>query len=498
MKLLSSPLFGLLSVAVLIAVGIGAVVIFIRRGDPDFGAGASDSVDQPAFGDYVKNPDLLKELEEAHGQVGDEIDAASRWNDEQVAAAVRRYVLDAESSRESWTDARILEALGSRTHPALLQILRDRSLHTKLVAPTGKNILPEAPFNRICDLLDDDPPVEAVALLVPFLQQSFSSEIRKSAALTIGSTGAEAIVVPMRTALRDDDEYVRSYALMGLQRAIEAERLSDVCARELFEEIQRTLAESESDDDAAWLLLYFDEQRAVEFFLSDAVFTPKAKSLDEVLHALNAKGLTIPREKLLGLIEQLGADELKYPHTYQLSESLQALGKHQVPEDRAILERYLSHGEDVVAEGAAVGMLASHGLDGFEERIWKAADEQGVAALSLPQRYYIAVVALDGQVNNGGFSQYFFNSSGDGWRTALAGLEAMESSERLAILRDAVARFPDARPPENREQRMEQLAKLESAKDGVFDDLDSRYYESVEVVGVMQMRYVLKNADAFK
>jgi len=108
----------------------------------------------------------------------------------------------------------------------------------------------------------------------------------------------------------------------------------------------------------------------------------------------------------------------------------------------------------------------------------------------------LAVLMYDGEVNNGGLSQYFFNSSGDHWRDALAGLEAMGSTERLAVLREALSRFGKDGPSQDRAQ--EELAKLARKNDALFDVLDDRYYKSKEVIEALTKRYVLKNSDAFK
>jgi hypothetical protein len=74
----------------------------------------------------------------------------------------------------------------------------------------------------------------------------------------------------------------------------------------------------------------------------------------------------------------------------------------------------------------------------------------------------------------------------------------MGSKERLAIFREVLAKFGAAGPSEDREKRMVQLSKIANAEDKLFDQLDSRYYKSTEVIDVMVMRYVLKNPDAFR
>ena len=78
------------------------------------------------------------------------------------------------------------------------------------------------------------------------------------------------------------------------------------------------------------------------------------------------------------------------------------------------------------------------------------------------------------------------------------GLEAIGSKERLALFKESLAKFDKSNPSESRNERMEQLSKIESAKNSIFDELETRYYKSTENLEVMMMRYVLKNAEAFR
>ena len=144
------------------------------------------------------------------------------------------------------------------------------------------------------------------------------------------------------------------------------------------------------------------------------------------------------------------------------------------------------------------GLIASFDLEGFEQRTWDAESTNGLSTLNPAQKLYLAVLIYDGEVNNGGLSQYFFNSSGDYWREALAGLEAMGSKERVVVLRDAVAKFGKGGPSQDRERRQNQLAKLERKSDALFDVLDDRYFKSKELIEVLAKRYVLKNPEAFR
>ena len=57
--------------------------------------------------------------------------------------------------------------------------------------------------------------------------------------------------------------------------------------------------------------------------------------------------------------------------------------------------------------------------------------------LSATEQQYWAVNLVSGEVANGGFHQYFFNSSGASYQAALLGLEGMRATESLSLLEQA-------------------------------------------------------------
>lgn len=364
--------------------------------------------------------------------------------------------------------------------------------------PTGKDILPEAPFHRACDLLGDTPPDAAVPLLAPFLNDTDDS-IRKEAALAIGKTGSPEIVPHIRKALADPEEYVRGYALMGLSWAAkETKSLRPGVASQLYPDVKRVVEKGLNGDESAEILVVFDPAAAKEFFLSADFFRADSKILHEALGALGNASVQVPAERLETLIAELRASKLEYPQDYALREALQLLGKHRRPADRALLDSLTSHRNGEVASGASQGLLAWHGLEEFQTRLWKKEEEKGYAGLSRPQQHYGSVLMFDGEVCNGGLDQYFLNSSGDQWRDALEGLKAMKDDKRAAILEKAAAKFGQAGPSTERGKRMDQLSELIRKDEASFEGLNDEYYDIEPPVEVMLNRYVLANPDAFR
>jgi hypothetical protein len=449
------------------------------------------------FKDVVRNPSYWGEVAKAQKDADEAGRTVERWTDAQIASAVRAFVLKSTSSRDAWGDARVLRGLGTRAHAAVLSILREPGLYSTLVQPTGEDILPEAPFNRACDLLGDAPPREAVEWLAPFLSDS-SEEIRKDAALAIGKAGTESITPHIRKALSDSDEYVRSYALMGMESALSRSDLHPRVSTDLYDDVKNLLPAGKNTDKAVSILYRLNPERSKAYFLSDEVLSTECPFLHEVLETLANERVPVPRARLLAIVASLETGKLEYPQTYALGEAFRLLGQQQRAEDRERLESGARHPEERVAQGAAQGLLASHGLEGFETRMREIEDQHGHDALSKQQRLYCAVLMCDGEINNGGLAQYFVNSSGDNWQESLAGYEAMGFRERLSVLREAVALFGDGGPSPERDTRQVQLSKLYRRDEKTFDDLDSRYYKSSEVVEVLASRYIIANAEAFR
>jgi hypothetical protein len=233
----------------LIAGGIlvsGLIVIFALGFSDDDRAprqaegSGKEKVPKMGFKEIVKNPDYWDEVARARQEANEAAEAARGWSDDQVAAVTRHILFEVPTSREAWQEAQILEGLGDRVHATVLKVLAEQRLYGRLVQPTGEDLLPEAPFNRACELLGDVPPAEAVVVLAPFLADP-SEEIRKDAAMAIAKTGAVEIIPHVRKAFADPDEYVRSFALIGLEFSLRRKGLAESVARELFPDVKRLL-----------------------------------------------------------------------------------------------------------------------------------------------------------------------------------------------------------------------------------------------------------------
>lgn len=95
--------------------------------------------------------------------------------------------------------------------------------------------------------------------------------------------------------------------------------------------------------------------------------------------------------------------------------------------------------------------------------------------LSEIDRILVSIWALEGDVNNGGFRQYYFNTSGDTAHYAPAALRAIGARVMAEIVERANSLFGPSGPPISRDERQEALLALTHSEQ-LWDELDRLFY----------------------
>lgn len=115
--------------------------------------------------------------------------------------------------------------------------------------------------------------------------------------------------------------------------------------------------------------------------------------------------------------------------------------------------------------------------DAFDNLLFNSKNEFGAATPKVQTAYCIH--QLESKVNNGGFHQYFFNSSGEYVRETLRAFAAIGAVTTCALLQRAVAiGFPDGYPADS-QQRQECLADFDDIADAL-NPLDSAFLKYSE------------------
>ncbi|MGY0216354.1 DMP19 family protein [Endozoicomonadaceae bacterium StTr2] len=101
---------------------------------------------------------------------------------------------------------------------------------------------------------------------------------------------------------------------------------------------------------------------------------------------------------------------------------------------------------------------------------------EGFDGLTEAEKTYFAVNILVGEVYNGGFDQYFNNSSGSQYRFAEYGLVQLGATHSLKLLRKAKQSLFENHPvPADQAQRQILIEKI--CPDADLDDLDTEFYK---------------------
>jgi hypothetical protein len=116
-------------------------------------------------------------------------------------------------------------------------------------------------------------------------------------------------------------------------------------------------------------------------------------------------------------------------------------------------------------------------------------DTDRIDELSPEARDIYTVGLLESEVNNGGFSQYFWNTEGQFAAQTLEVLKRIGAKETSSLLRRATKLY-GAAPSGDIEEWYDRLEKVEAEHADVLEDLDERFYEGLDDLPVLVMNYL--------
>lgn len=476
------------AVVALLSVGVlGAVVLLFLRSRQLPG-------DSPGgFRDWVKNPAYKNNFESRIAERDAIVIPEDISADEIQQMVDRLYV-----QKDEDFNMHRLGLVGAKATPQLVAALKNDRTFT-MTFPRGGHVAdPLSPFESICDVLTDIAPREAAEPLIRYASHE-DEHFRKHAALVLGSIGSDECADAAATLLNDDEDYVRSFVMLGLKRSVPAGRCSPRFLDAVFPRLVDLLdrRSRSTGRNAPQLLLAIDRERAIPVMLSEKYFSASNREAHYILEAFNGIEYPIPHEKLLPLLKELEPLTEKYPYGRCYAQSLIAYALNPDEQTGKVLNQAMASPVETVREGAAtaLGMLA--GVSDAYGYAMGLYEEQGWETLTAPQQHYCAVFLYDVEVCNGGHAQFFVNSSGDLWQSALEGLVAMEASEKSAILSAAVQLFGIDGPSTDNDTRHEQIAGFSTKADDSLSSLDTRYFESEESVEVLLANYARANRQHF-
>lgn len=134
-------------------------------------------------------------------------------------------------------------------------------------------------------------------------------------------------------------------------------------------------------------------------------------------------------------------------------------------------------------------------LDNFIGDLCSYGDDMD--KLTEPQIQFYYNQCLEREINNGGFNQYFINSSGDFAHQTIQSLIAIGASTTADILQKAIDQFPDKKVPQNREERIELVEQIEETANEVWEELDEQFFEYQDDLNTLNLNFVRQHKADF-
>jgi hypothetical protein len=111
------------------------------------------------------------------------------------------------------------------------------------------------------------------------------------------------------------------------------------------------------------------------------------------------------------------------------------------------------------------------------------------ADLSEADRILVSIWALEADVNNGGFDQYYFNTAGDTAHYAPVALRSIGARAMADIVERANSLFGPSGPPASRDARQDALLALTSSED-LWGQLDREFYAYPDDISTLLTQFL--------
>ena len=117
--------------------------------------------------------------------------------------------------------------------------------------------------------------------------------------------------------------------------------------------------------------------------------------------------------------------------------------------------------------------------------------------LSDPQKIFYYVQSCEREINNGGFKQFYYNSSGAFAHETTYSLKIIGAYRTANIVMTANDQFPGRVVPKDRSERQKILEQIPDTSNEVWKELDQRFLAYEEDLNAFNLEFVRKNKKFF-
>ena len=122
---------------------------------------------------------------------------------------------------------------------------------------------------------------------------------------------------------------------------------------------------------------------------------------------------------------------------------------------------------------------------------------ESIDTLTQQQKNFYFNQNLEREINNGGFNQFYINSSGDFAHETVESLKAIGADKTAEILKNANGQFPNQTVPKDRAERQEIVEQIEEEANIVWEELDQQFFAYEDDLNTLNLDYIRKNKSFF-
>ena len=116
-----------------------------------------------------------------------------------------------------------------------------------------------------------------------------------------------------------------------------------------------------------------------------------------------------------------------------------------------------------------------------------------LSALSNPQKVFYFNQELEREINNSGFDQYFYNTSGNYANDTIETLNLIGANKTAKILEAAIEIFPDKNVPVDRNLRQDAMFDIGDARKEHWNKLDQQFFKYKDDLYALNIEFVRQN-----
>lgn len=117
--------------------------------------------------------------------------------------------------------------------------------------------------------------------------------------------------------------------------------------------------------------------------------------------------------------------------------------------------------------------------------------------LTDPQRIFYCIQNCEREINNGGFKQFYYNSSGDLAHETYYSLRVVGAYRTSEIVQRANDQFPGRAVPKERADRQKILEQIQDKSGEVWKELDQQFINCDEDLNAINLDFIRKNKNFF-